>query len=81
MLKQTPVGADGVRMDAPSHTKAADLAVLRARLDELGRRRIEALARPAVASCAVRQRQLEAMRFELAEVESHLVRLEVDRRC
>jgi len=66
-------------MDAPSHTKAADLATLRARLDELGRRRVLALASPLTTPCAVRQRQLEAMRFELAEVERHLVRLEVER--
>jgi hypothetical protein len=65
---------------APSHTTAADLASLRTRLDELGRRRVAALARPAVAVCAVRQRQLEAMRFELAEVEWHLARLESPRR-
>ncbi|MGN6799606.1 MAG: hypothetical protein ACTHKS_15810 [Gaiellaceae bacterium] len=63
-------------MDAPSRTKAADLAVLRERLDELGRRRVEALARPAITSCAVRQHQLQTMRFDLAEVEWHLSQLE-----
>lgn len=66
-------------MDAPSHSKAADLAMLRARVDDLGRRRVAALARPTMTSCAVRQRQLEAMRFELAEVEWHLAQLEVER--
>jgi hypothetical protein len=66
-------------MDAPSRTAAADLALLRQRLDDLGRRRVEALARPTIASCAVRQHQLETMRFELAEVEWHLARLEVAR--
>lgn len=63
-------------MDAPSHTKAADLVILRRRLDDLGRRRVEALARPTITSCEVRRDQLEAMRFELAEVEWHLARLE-----
>jgi hypothetical protein len=63
-------------MDSPSHTEAADLMTLRKRLDDLGRRRIEALALPTVASCAVRQRQLETMRVELAEVEWHLAQLE-----
>jgi hypothetical protein len=64
---------------APSHTKAADLALLRERLDDLDRRRVAALARPTTAACAVRQQQLEAMRFELAEVEWHLARLESPR--
>ena len=63
-------------MDAPSHTKAADVVTLRERLDDLGRRRVAALARPTTAECAVRLRQLEAMRFELAEVERHLAQLE-----
>lgn len=63
-------------MDAPSYTEAADLAILRVRLDDLGRRRVAALAQPHTSACAVRLKQLEAMRFELAEVEWHLARLE-----
>jgi hypothetical protein len=61
---------------APSRTKAADLVMLRERLDDLGRRRLAALDRSTTAACAVRHRQLERMRFELAEVEWHLARLE-----
>ena len=63
-------------MDAPSHTKAADLAHLRARLDDLGRRRVAALDRPAFAPDSRGRHQLEVMRFELAEVEWHLATLE-----
>ena len=63
-------------MDAPSRTTAADVATLRERLNDLDRRRVEALARPAITSCARRQHQLEAMRFELSEVEWHLAQLE-----
>ena len=63
-------------MDAPSHTPTADIAILRERLDDLSRRRVAALARPTTAACAVRLQQLEAMRFELAEVEWHLAQLE-----
>jgi len=63
-------------VDAPSYTEAADLATLRVRLDDLGRRRVAALAQPDTSACAVRQKQLEAMRFELAEVERHLAQLE-----
>jgi hypothetical protein len=63
-------------MHAPSRTPSADLMTLRERLDDLGRRRAAALARPTTAVCAVRREQLEAMRFELAEVEWHLARLE-----
>ena len=63
-------------VDAPSHTMAADLATLRMRLDDLDRRRIAALARPHTFTCAVRLKQLEAMQFELAEVDRHLAQLE-----
>jgi hypothetical protein len=63
-------------MDAPSLTRAADLAVLRERLDDLARRREAALERPVVDLTAAGHRQLEAMRFELAEVEWHLAQLE-----
>jgi hypothetical protein len=62
-------------VDAPSCTKAADLVSLRNRLDELVRRRVAALIQPAALSSAERH-QLESMRFELAEVEWHLARLE-----
>lgn len=60
-------------MDAPSITKRADLAGLRERVDDLSRRRLAALT---IASSAPERQQLEAMRFELAEVEWHLTRLE-----
>ena len=63
-------------MDAPSLTNAADIAVLRARLDDLARRREEALERTVVGLTAPARQQLEAMRFELAEVEWHLAQLE-----
>ena len=63
-------------MDVPSHTEAAHVVTLRERLDDLARRRDAALARPSTAECAVRLQQLEAMRFELAEVEWHLAQLE-----
>ena len=63
-------------VDAPSRTEAADLARLRERLDDLGRRRVAVLERPAVMLDAWERRQLEAMRFELAEVEWHLAQLE-----
>ena len=73
------LGSRWLGMDAPSRTTAADVALLHARLDDLGRRRVQALALPAVASCAVHRHQLEAMRFELAEVEWQLARLDVAR--
>ena len=57
-------------------TKAADLVTLRERLDNLGHRRLAALSRPAVTTDSSRRRQLESMRFELAEVEWHLAALE-----
>jgi len=60
-------------VDAPSITKRADLAGLRERLDDLSRRRLAALT---IASSTPERQQLEAMRFELAEVEWHLTRLE-----
>ena len=63
-------------MHAPSHTKAADLASLRERLDDLSRRRVQALHRPTAPLNAAERRQLEAMRFDLAEVEWHLAQLE-----
>jgi hypothetical protein len=67
-----------MRVDAPSCTKAADLADLRDRLDDLDRRHASALVRLNAALCPKRRQQLEAMRFELAEVEWHLARLESD---
>lgn len=63
-------------MDAPRRTESADLARLRERLDDLGRRRVAALERPIVELSSTRRRQLEAMQFELAEVEWHLAQLE-----
>lgn len=60
-------------MDAPSITTRADLAGLRERLDDLSRRRLAALT---IASSTPERQKLEAMRFELAEVEWHLTRLE-----
>ena len=63
-------------MDAPHSTEAADLARLRERLHDLGRRRVAALERPMVELSSTRRLQLEAMQFELAEVEWHLARLE-----
>jgi len=63
-------------MDAPHRTEAADLACLRARLDDLDRRHVAALERPAAELTSTRRLQLEAMRFELAEVERHLTQLE-----
>jgi hypothetical protein len=61
-------------------TKAADLATLRERLDDLSRRRVAALERPTVALTAVERRQLRAMRFDLAEVEWHLATRETSAR-
>ena len=78
-LKHGSTCADEGGVDAPCRTKAADLANLRDRLDDLGRRRIAALGQPAVVLSASGRRQLEAMRFELAEVERHLAQLEVER--
>jgi hypothetical protein len=63
-------------MEAPSRTPAADLVQLRARLDDLTRRRVAALEHPIAGLSSTKRRQLEAMRFELAEVEWHLARLE-----
>jgi hypothetical protein len=63
-------------MDAVLRNRAADLATLRERLDELGRRRVAALERPTVPLSASERQQLAAMRFELAEAEWHLARLE-----
>jgi len=63
-------------MEAPSRTAAADLAQLRARLDDLARRRVAALEYPIAGLSSTERQQLEAMRFELAEVEWHLVQLE-----
>ena len=63
-------------MDAPSRSREADLSSLRARLDDLSRRRVAALARPTTIPRSRRHRQLEAMRFELAEVDRHLTQLE-----
>ena len=63
-------------MDAPSRSRNADLSNLRARLDDLSRRRVEALARPTASAHSKRHRQLEAMRFELAELDWHLTQLE-----
>ena len=60
-------------VDAPNLSKRADLARLRERLDDLSRRRVAALT---VASSRPERQQLEAMRFELVEVELHLARLE-----
>jgi hypothetical protein len=67
-------GADVTVVDAPSRTEAADLACLRKRLDDLSRRRVAALGQPTVSLSE--RHQLELMRFELAEVEWHLARLE-----
>jgi hypothetical protein len=71
-----PSPADGVGMEAPSRTPAADLAQLRARLDDLARRRVAALERPIAGLTSTKRQQLEAMRYELAEVEWHIARLE-----
>jgi hypothetical protein len=62
-------------VDAPCRSNAADLASLRERLDDLSRRRVAALDRPTALSRPGKL-QLEAMRFELAEVEWHLAQLE-----
>ena len=64
-------------MDAPCVTRAAYLVVLRARLDDLRRRRIAALEKPPVALSPAERQQLTAMRFDLAEVARHLAQLEV----
>jgi hypothetical protein len=64
-------------MEAPAYaTTAADLAGLRARLNDLDRRRIATLERPTVPLSSGERQQLEAMRFDLAEVGWHLARLE-----
>ena len=75
-LKDSAPDADEPTVDAPDRTRQADLVRLRERLDDLGRRRLEALDRPAVPLTLTGRRQLEAMRFELAEVEWHLAQLE-----
>ena len=53
-----------------------ELAQLRARVDALAQRRVAALERLAPRGDSPSVRQLEAMRFELAEVECHLAALE-----
>lgn len=70
------MGADEVFVDAPNRTNAADVATLRLRLEDLDHRRIAALGREKTSACPVRLKQLEGMRFELAEVERHLAQLE-----
>jgi hypothetical protein len=65
-------------MDAPSLTRGADLVVLRARLEDLSRRRIAALEQPPAALSPAERLQLRAMRFDLAELEYHLARLEAN---
>jgi len=65
-------------MDAPGRreTPPPELAHLRHRLGELVRRRDRALERVAQFPNPVSERQLEAMRFELAELEWRLAELE-----
>jgi hypothetical protein len=57
-------------------TDAAALRRLRARVDRLAQRRLAALERLAVLPESPSRSRLEAMRFELAEVEWKLTELE-----
>ena len=57
-------------------TGSVELTRLRARVDALAQRRLAALERLAPRGDSPSLRQLEAMRFELAEVEWHLAALE-----
>lgn len=57
-------------------TDAAELRHLRARVDRLAQRRLAALERLAVLPGSPTHHQLEAMRFELAEVEWQLAELQ-----
>jgi hypothetical protein len=75
-LKPFPRPADETVVEAVSRNRASDLATLRERLDDLGRRRVTALERPTVPLSASERQRLAAMRFELAEAEWHLARLE-----
>jgi hypothetical protein len=75
-LKPHPPAADDRAVEAVSRNRAADLAALRERLDDLGRRRVAALERPTPRLSAADRQQLAAMRLDLAEVEWHLARLE-----
>lgn len=52
----------------PGSTGNGDVARLRRRIGELDRRREQAVERVALFPNSVTQRQLEAMRFELAEL-------------
>jgi hypothetical protein len=55
---------------------SVEVAQLRARVDALVQRRLAALERLAPRGDSPSVRQLEAMRFELAEVEWHLAALD-----
>lgn len=57
-------------------TDSAELTQLRARVDELVHRRLAALERLAPLSDSPSRRRLDAMRFELSELEWQLADLE-----
>ncbi|MGZ4335098.1 MAG: hypothetical protein ACXVRJ_12635 [Gaiellaceae bacterium] len=64
-------------MAAPNRTDVpGELARLRHRIGELSRRRDRAVERVAVFPNPASRRQLEAMKFELAELEGRLAELE-----
>jgi len=73
-LKRRQGRADTSGMD--NATCVVELTRLRARLDALDQRRLAALERLAPRGDSPSLRQLEAMRFELAEVDWHLANLE-----
>ena len=77
-LKNGAPGADsGAVTDAPHEGHdAAEVARLRHRLRELARRRDRAVERVGLFPNAANERQLEAMRFELAELEWRIAELE-----
>jgi len=60
----------------PDSTGNGDVARLRHRIGELDRRRERAVERVALFPNSVTQRQLEAMRFELAELRWRLDELD-----
>jgi hypothetical protein len=62
--------------DVDTATASVEVARLRARVDALVQRRLAALERLAPRGDSPSVRQLEAMRFELAEVEWHLAALD-----
>lgn len=74
VLKYRPSRADRALVEG--ERDPAEVAQLRHRMRELARRRDRAVERVALFPNPVSERQLEAMRFELAELEWRLAELE-----